>query len=166
MPIHRGVDIGICGFRRRLEQCCGLHDLSALAESALRHVDVAPRHLQWMFASWMQRFNGCDSGAIERVHFALTGTNGCVRNVHCASAALVDTATVFRAGQGEIVAQEPEQRHGWIAAEGVARAVDGEGDCGGGYWHARRREGRMDVLMWERMGERATSNFDLNGRDD
>ena len=88
VPVHRRVDLGVTGLRVLFKQVRGLHDLSALAEAALRNIDLAPRDLQWMFTAWMQSFDGRDAGLAQRLHATLTRAHRHSVHMHRARATL------------------------------------------------------------------------------
>src|SRR4029453_8898125 len=93
-----------------LEQRARLHDLTRLAVAALGDLDLAPGNLQGMLARRVQPFDGGDLGAGHRAERDDAGSRGPALHVHRASTALADAAAELRAGEAELVADDPEQR--------------------------------------------------------
>jgi len=111
IALHRGVNLRIGRFWRLGQQRCRTHDLSALAITALRHVEVAPRLLQpGQLAVLSEAFNR------RYLRTADLGNQGATRalchavNMHGARATFANATTVFGADQIERVAQDPEER--------------------------------------------------------
>src|SRR5690606_9623586 len=110
------------------EQCRRLHDLSGLAVTALRDVQLAPGALHGMRAVGAESFNRDDAPAGECGERRLARADGLAVDVHRAGAAESEAAAVLRARQRELVAEIPEQGHVRIAIERAIRAVDVECD--------------------------------------
>ena len=108
LAVPRGVDLLVGRLRRVLQQAGGLHDLAGLTEATLRHVDLAPGHLQRMFAGGVESFDRGNRRVLEVRHRQLAGAGRLSADVHGAGTALRYAATVLRAGQRKIVAQVPE----------------------------------------------------------
>ena len=106
------------------KQARGLHDLPRLAVAALGRIDRAPGRLQRVFARRVQPLDGDNGRAVERAHARLAGAHRAAADVHGAGAALGDAAAVLGAGERELVAQVPEERHRGVAVERTPCAVD------------------------------------------
>ena len=111
-----------------LQQRGRRHDLSRLAVAALHDVEVHPRFLH--------RLRGARREALDRRHLA-TGdrrdrrrarAQGLSVDMDGAGAALRDAASVLRAGEAELLADDPKQWSIRIAVELATRAVDVERD--------------------------------------
>ena len=84
--------------RLRLQHGGGLHDLAALAISALRHVAGLPGFLQWMFARGAQPLDGGDALARGLPHRSQATARRLAVHVHGACAAQAHPAAEFRSG--------------------------------------------------------------------
>jgi hypothetical protein len=82
-----------------------LHDLAALAEAALRHIQLAPRDLHGMVAIRAQAFDGRDLDALGIGHRDDARPCRLAIEVHGAGAAKTGPAAVFAPGQPEYVSQ-------------------------------------------------------------
>src|SRR6267143_3703335 len=114
-------------FRLR-KQCRSGHDLARLAVAALRHLLGDPRLLQRMIAVLRQALDGGDFLALHRRYRSDARSRRHTIQVNRARAALRHAAAEFRAGEPELVADDPQQR-------GIGRlvgkrfpAVDGKRD--------------------------------------
>src|SRR5437868_10228804 len=65
----------------------GLHDLTALAVTALRDLKLLPRTLHWMSTVFAQTFDGRDFFSRGSAHRGETASGGFPVDVHCAGAA-------------------------------------------------------------------------------
>ena len=81
-----------------------------------------------MLASGMESFYGGDCMSVESGHASLACPRGLAVNVDSARTACRDAAAVLGSGERELVAEEPEERHGGVAVEGATGAVHEEGD--------------------------------------
>src|SRR5262245_8427940 len=112
---HRLVDVLVAWLRRALEQCRGSHDLSRLAIAALGHVERGPGLLHGMRGIGRQPLDGDDAvGCLYVPDTNGAGALHLVIDVHRAGAALRNAATVFRAGEAELFADEPPQSRIWL----------------------------------------------------
>ena len=111
------------GFWIVQEKGCRLHDLPGLAIAALRDISLAPGFLNRVIACGVKAFDRRDL-AVDHVgnrgdagpHRILVDDDGA-----CTAQRLA--AAEFRAGEAELVAQIPEQRHRRIAVERPVLAV-------------------------------------------
>src|SRR6266705_731950 len=124
---HRRVDIGVARLRVFPEQRGGRHDLSGLAVAALRHVERGPGPLHGMRAGRgkpfdvddsVARFDVADQDGARAPHLAV--------DVHGTGAALRDPASVLRAGQAHLLADDPQERRPGLSLYVAYLAVDVE----------------------------------------
>ena len=122
---HRGVDILVCGLRVAGQKVGGLHDLSGLAVTALRHLMVDPSGL-----NGVQRVGRAEP--FDRYdltpHIAkrqLAGAHCLTVDMDGAGATLRNATAVFYAGDVQPVPQRPEQ---WNIIRQIHR-MTGAVDC-------------------------------------
>jgi hypothetical protein len=125
---HALDDVLIGQVRLRGDHRRRLHDLAALAEAALRHVQLAPRDLDRMVAIRAQPFDGGDLDALGVSHRDEAGSRRLAVDMHGAGAAEPGAAAIFGPGETKFVAQIPKQRHVGITVELTAIPVDTETD--------------------------------------
>src|SRR5882672_8052430 len=97
ISIHRRINVLIVRLGRFGEQRRGGHHLSRLAIAALRHVQIGPGELHRMRAVPRKPFDRSDLGVLRRGYRRLARPYRASADMHCASAALPDTATILRA---------------------------------------------------------------------
>src|SRR5258705_9489676 len=122
---HRFVDVLVARIRIFPQQRRGRHDLARLAIAALRHVEFQPRLLHRMRAlrrqaldrdDFVGRFHRADGNRARAPHFAV--------DVHGTRAALRDAATIFGAGESDLLANHPQERRVVFDAHVPYLAVD------------------------------------------
>src|SRR6266404_1193310 len=126
IPVHVTNDVVAARILLACEQRSRLHDLSGLAVTALRHLQIHPGLLQRMVAIGREAFDGGNSLPRYRCDRRLTGTHGATVQMHGTSAAHPGAATIFRAGKFEVLAHHPKQRCIWRGVNIRQLAVDGE----------------------------------------
>jgi len=127
---HRTVDLVFGRVLVRRDQCGGLHDLARLAIPALRDIQGAPCLLHRMIALGIEPLDGGHRTAGDIVYGGDAGAGGLAIDMDGAGAAQRHAAAVLRAGEPQFVPQIPEQRHRWIAIDGLLLAVDAQLDHG------------------------------------
>src|SRR5258708_7963617 len=124
---HGRVDVGVGRARVLLEQRTGRHDLARLAVAALRHVERRPGLLHRMGARSGKPFDSDDAvGGLDRADGDGAGAPHLAVDVHGAGAALRDTAAVLRAGQTDLLADDPQERRPGLHLHVADLAVDVE----------------------------------------
>src|SRR6266850_1495214 len=124
---HRVVDVPVGRFGLLAQEGRGGHDLPRLAVAALRHVDRRPRLLDGVRAGGRQAFDGDD--LVRRFHAADgkdAGAHERSVDVHGASAALRDAATILGARQADLLTDDPEQRGIGLYLHVTDAAIDAE----------------------------------------
>src|SRR5262249_5432397 len=127
---HGVVDILIGRLRLLLQERRRGHDLPGLAVTALRDVERRPRLLDGVRARGRETLDGDDP--IRRLHAADgkdAGAHDLVVDVHRAGAALRDAAAILRAGQADLLADDPQERCVGLHLHVAYPAVDVE------LWH-------------------------------
>src|SRR5262245_53516510 len=122
---HRLVDVrvGRLGFFR--EERRGGHDLAGLAVAALRDVDRRPGLLDRVRAVARQALDGDDLvGRLDRADRQGAGAHHVAVQVHRAGAALRDAAAVFRSGEADLLAYDPQERRIGFYLDITRPAVD------------------------------------------
>jgi hypothetical protein len=120
---HAAGDVGV-GRRRLLgEQRRRIHDLAGLAIAALRHAEVAPGDLHGVLALGVQALDGDDRLGCRRRHRRRAGADRIAVEMHGAVAAERGTAAELGAGEAQLVAQVPQDRHRRIAVVGPLLSV-------------------------------------------
>src|SRR5882724_7262530 len=105
---HGRVDVGVGGIGVFLQQRRGRHDLSGLAVAALGHVERRPGFLHRIGAGRGNSFDSDDPvGGLDRADRDGTGAPHLAVDMHRAGAALRNAAAVFRAGQTDLLADDP-----------------------------------------------------------
>src|SRR5580692_9055579 len=107
---HHRVYVAVSGIRKIFQQRSRLHDLSRLAISALRNLQVEPSGLQRMLAMRIEAFDRRDFCPCDRTNWGNAGSRCASFHVHRASATKTDSTTKFRSGEAKLVADYPEQR--------------------------------------------------------
>src|SRR5262245_12097299 len=126
---HRGVDVRIARLPVGGEQRARRHDLARLAVPALRHVERAPRRLDFLARGrGADGFDGGDALPDRRGYGRDARSLRLAVDVNRARAAKPRAAAELRAGHGEHVAQRPEQRGVFGDVEAAGPSVDVEGD--------------------------------------
>jgi len=108
---HEVVDVGVGGLWFFRKQRNRGHDLPGLAIAALRNVFLDPGPLHGMVAVGGQAFNRGDSLAADAGDGRNAGARRFAVDVHSAGSAQRHTASEFRPGHIQDIAQHPEQRH-------------------------------------------------------
>src|SRR4051812_26891375 len=106
---HAGVDVLVGGVGIVAQKSARLHDLSRLAVTALRDLLLAPGNLQGMLALGVEPFDGRDARARHRGDRRDARSRRAPVDVHRARSAEPDPAAKLRAGEPELVADDPEQ---------------------------------------------------------
>src|SRR6266849_4895442 len=119
---HRRVDVGVGGVRILLEQRTGRHDLPRLAVAALRHVELRPGLLHRVRARARQPFDR--DGGLDAPDRHGAGALHLAVDMHRAGAALRDPAAVLRAGQADLLADDPQERRLGLHLHVADLAVD------------------------------------------
>src|SRR5258706_15222163 len=122
---HRFLDVLVGGLAVPLEQRDHAHDLSALAVAALHHVLIDPRILY-------DAPDGIPGDALDRHGVSIADERdrdearprGDPVAMHRTRAARADAAAAFRAGEPELLAQDPQQRSRGIDVDRRLLAVD------------------------------------------
>src|SRR5580704_2301692 len=107
---HHRVYVAISGIRKIFQQRRCLHDLSRLAISALRNLQVEPGGLQRMLSMRIEAFNRRDLCLCDCTNRGNARSRCASFHVHRASATKTDSATEFRSCETKLVADYPEQR--------------------------------------------------------
>src|SRR6185436_17452624 len=130
VAVHGRVDVRIGRLADARKQAHRRHDLPRLAVAALNDIEPLPGRANSVGNAARDCLDGDDflAGGVARGHRARP--HRLTVDVHRARPALRTPASVFGAGQIELVAQDPQYRHvGIDAAEIVLLAVDGELHC-------------------------------------
>jgi hypothetical protein len=109
IPGHDGVDVAIAGVGIILQQRGCLHDLSRLAVSTLRNLQLKPCRLERMLALWIEPFDGRDPHSRDGTEGGDAGPRRASFHMHRAGAAKSNPATEFGARETNFVADYPEQ---------------------------------------------------------
>src|SRR5580700_8667497 len=109
---HGAVDILVGRVGSFFEQRRRAHDLPGLAVAALRYFDLYPRALQGMIPLRREPFDGGDLFSRGARYGSAAGARRPAIEVHGAGAALRYSAAILRAGQAQMLAQDPEQGSG------------------------------------------------------
>src|SRR5208282_6371904 len=117
-----GRSRGLCQKRGRL------HDLAGLAITALRHTEIAPRYLDWMFAFGVETFDGDHRLARDVRHDDAARADRFAVEMDGAGAAERNATAELRSGQAKPVAQIPHERHRRIAVERALLSIHFNGD--------------------------------------
>src|SRR5690242_1458005 len=83
---------------------------------------------------WTQSFDRGDALARDVLHRDGAGADGLTIAYHSARPAEAGPAAEFRAGETEVVAQIPKERHGGVAVESVRTVVNRELNHEGSWW--------------------------------
>src|ERR1700688_1716489 len=110
IAVHMANDVVAARILVGRKQRRGLHDLAGLAIAALRHLQVEPGLLQRMVAVWPQTIDGGDGLACHHGDRGLARADRLAVEMHRAGATHAGAAAVFRAGELEVLAHDPEQR--------------------------------------------------------
>src|SRR5439155_13842813 len=96
--------------------------------AALRHVVREPGALHRMAAVRAEALDRGHALVLQRSHLRLARADRLAVDVHRAGATQTCAAPEPRAGQAQVVAEIPQQRHLRIAVERLARSIDYEVD--------------------------------------
>lgn len=108
----------------------GRHDNRVQTKATLRRLFIDERLLNGMrLLDCSQAFQGCDVGAHHRLDGRDTGADRTAFYDHCASAALSKPAPELWSSKFKVIAQRVEERSFRIYIEGIAAAVNSEGNC-------------------------------------
>jgi len=125
LPLMELLHVRVVRAARLLEQRDGRHDLARRAVAALIRVASYERRLHGMQrVGRAEALDGGDRLAVVHHREAQTGIDPPAVHVHGARAALSVVAALFRAGEGDGLAQAVEQRRAWVHAKPVLLAVD------------------------------------------
>src|SRR5580704_12293969 len=141
IAIHVANDVVAARILVRRKQRRGLHDLPGLAIAALRHLQIEPGLLQRMVAVGRQALDGGDVLARHHGDRRLARAHRLAVEMHRAGAAHAGAAAVFRAGELEVLAHNPEQRRFRTGIHTGRFVIDGEGDRHHALPYAERSEG-------------------------
>src|ERR1700751_242417 len=106
---HRLADLVVRGFGVLAEQRSRLHDLTNLAEAALRHVELAPGFLHRMVAGGVKAFNGGDLAADHVGDGGDAGAHRFLPDEAGAGTPRRLAAAIFGAGQPSLITEKPEK---------------------------------------------------------
>src|SRR5205823_3339929 len=124
---HRFIDVTIGWLWSALEQCRRRHDLPRLAVAALRHVERRPRLLHGVRGVGGEAFDGDDPvGGVYVRHADRAGALHLIVDVQGAGAALRDAAAVLRAGEADLLADDPQKRGVGLDLDVADSAIDVE----------------------------------------
>src|SRR3954471_4012632 len=122
---HRRVNVLVGRPRVLLQERRRRHDLAGLTVAALRHVDRRPGLLHRMRRVRRKPLDGDDLvGGLDAADRNRARAHHFAVDVHRAGAALRDAAAVFRAGQADVLADDPEERRVVLDAHIADFAVD------------------------------------------
>src|SRR4051812_17153724 len=122
---HRRVNVLVGRPRVLLQERRRRHDLAGLAVAALRHVDRRPGLLHRMRRVRRKPLDGDDLvGGLDAADRNRARAHHFAVDVHRAGAALRDAAAVFRAGEANVLADDPEERRVVLDAHVADFAVD------------------------------------------
>src|SRR5271156_5483989 len=114
---HGIIDL-LVGWSRGFRQQRGrLHDLAGLAIAALRHADIAPRHLHGVLTLGIEPLDGGYRLAGNIGHDNAAGADCLAVEMNGAGPTERGATTEFRSGQAKLVAEVPHERHRRIAVE-------------------------------------------------
>src|SRR5580693_114015 len=141
VAVHVANDLVAARILVGRKQRRGLHDLAGLTVTALRHLQIEPGLLQRMVAVGRQPFDGGDVLARHHGHRRLARAHRLAVEMHRAGAAHAGAAAIFRAGELEVLAHNPEQRRFRAGIHTCRLVIDGEGDRHHALPYAERSEG-------------------------
>src|SRR6516225_483716 len=121
---HRGIDLGVCWRRGFGKQRSGVHDLASLAVAALRHTEIAPRHLHGVIALGVKALDRNYLFARHLRHLDRAGTYGLAVDMHRTGATQRHAAAELGPGETKFVAQVPQERHRGVAPECAFLSID------------------------------------------
>jgi hypothetical protein len=110
IAIHMRDDIRTAGLGIFCKQLRSFHDLTGLAVAALGHFFGYPGFLQRMRRVRRETFDRNDLLTRNRTKLGLARALRRAVDVHSAGAAETSPAAVFRAGQPDMIANDPQQR--------------------------------------------------------
>src|SRR6266480_426058 len=125
---HRGVDVGVRRPRVRGEQRRRRHDLPALAIAALGDVERDPRLLHRVTGGRREPFDGRDLPALCRRDRRHARARRLAVDVHGTGAAQRHAAAELGAGELQVIAEGPEERHVRIDVQLAGVTVHGQFD--------------------------------------
>src|SRR5258705_10285313 len=128
VAVHGEIDVVIARLGIEAEPRRGVYPLAGLAIPALRPVERDPRLLHRDAFPALQPFDRRDFLAADGRNRHRARADRLAAEIDGASAALRDTATVFRAGETGIVADGPQQGRVGIDIDLVILSVDLEGE--------------------------------------
>src|SRR4029450_2240311 len=124
------IDVAVRGVSGACQQGRHRHDLAGLAITALRHIVLDPGTLDRMLTVWRQTLNR-DNVTIEhgadRQHARARRPS---IHMYRAGTTLRDATPVFRAGEGGVIAREPQQRGCRLSIDLVRLAIHTQGQHG------------------------------------
>src|ERR1700722_15593839 len=123
---HGRVDVRIARLRVRGQQRGRRHDLAALTVATLRHVEPDPGRLHRLAGRRAQTLDGGYLFALNGGYRRHARAHGGAVDVHRAGAAQRHAAAELGAGELQVIAERPQQRHVRRDVELVRIAVDGE----------------------------------------
>src|SRR6516164_10690754 len=133
---HRSVDVAIARGEVLLEQVRGRYDHAGLAVSALRHVELAPGAPHRVIGVGCEVLDGRHLPALDGGDWDDAASGRYAVNMHRARPARPNAAAELAAGQAELFAHDPEQRHIRRAIELRRLLVDRE----------RHRHGWLELI--------------------
>src|SRR5262245_25986577 len=123
---HRVVDVGVGRIRFLRQQAGRRHHLPRLAIAALRDLYFQPRLLYWVAQVAREPFDRGHDLPFGARHRSDAGTDRVAVEINRAATAESHAATIFRAGQPEVFAQNPQQRLFRLGLNRDQLAVDSE----------------------------------------
>src|SRR5262249_53091096 len=92
-----------------IEKRYRLHDLTRLAVTALRHLKIGPRFLDWMLALGVEPLDGRNFSAGNTDQWRDAGTRRPAADMDGASPTHANATTKLRSGEANNVADHPQQ---------------------------------------------------------
>src|SRR3990172_3876714 len=124
---ERLLDLRVGGIGRPVEKRLRGQDDAVQAEAALRSLLVDERLLNRVrLRRRPESFERRDLGAVKRGDRCDAGPDGAAPHDHCAGTALAEPAAELRPVDGEVVAEDVQQRRGRIDINSARTAVDGQ----------------------------------------
>jgi 3-(3-hydroxy-phenyl)propionate hydroxylase len=121
---HCPLDVRIRWIWTSREQSRSLHDLTALAVTALWDVESSPGALHGMIPFFAQPLNGHHLLIVQCRHFCLTRADRLAVHMNRACPAEPKAAPESSAGHAQIIAKMPKQRHLVVAIECARRPIN------------------------------------------
>src|SRR5580700_4087472 len=107
---HLGFDFLIGGIMVLAQERGRHHHLARLAVTALRNIVLHPGFLDGMVALLREPLNGDDFRRPNVGNRCDTGLDGSTVEVNCTSPALLNSASILRTGEPQVIAEHPQER--------------------------------------------------------